>query len=147
MGPPLRRTGSYRFSIVRDKIPVNSVDVAYMADSVTGYIKLSKFAMTSYPEVLGAISELMKQGMKQVIFDLRDNTGGYLDQALKITGEFLDANSLIVYTEGLHRERQDFIPKERFCYNMPLAVLINEASASSSEIMAEPYRTTTGEPS
>ena len=125
------------FSIVRDKIPVNSVDVAYMADSVTGYIKLSKFAMTSYPEVLGAISELMKQGMKQVIFDLRDNTGGYLDQALKITGEFLDANSLIVYTEGLHRERQDFYTKKRgFCYNMPLAVLINEASASSSEIMA-----------
>jgi len=125
------------FSIVRDKIPVNSVDVAYMADSLTGYIKLSRFSMTSYAEVLGAIADLMKQGMKQVIFDLRDNSGGYLDQALKITGEFLDENKLVVYTEGEHRERQDFYTKKRgFCYDMPLAVLINEASASSSEIMA-----------
>ncbi|HHV03123.1 MAG: S41 family peptidase [Bacteroidales bacterium] len=125
------------FSIIRDRIPVNSVDVAYMADSITGYIKLSRFSMTSYAEVLGAIADLMKQGMKQVIFDLRDNTGGYLDQALKITGEFLDENMLIVYTEGSHRERQDFYTKKRgFCYDMPLAVLINEASASSSEIMA-----------
>ncbi len=125
------------FSIIRDKIPVHSVDVAYMADSITGYIKLSRFSMTSYAEVLGAIADLMKQGMKQVIFDLRDNTGGYLDQALKITGEFLDENRLIVYTEGTHRERQDFYTKKRgFCYDMPLAVLINEASASSSEIMA-----------
>ncbi|HOO42317.1 MAG TPA: S41 family peptidase [Bacteroidales bacterium] len=126
-----------RFSIIRDKIPVHSVDVAYMADSITGYIKLSRFSMTSYAEVLGAIADLMKQGMKQVIFDLRDNTGGYLDQALKITGEFLDENKLIVYTEGTHRERQDFFTKKRgFCYDMPLAVLVNEASASSSEIMA-----------
>lgn len=126
-----------RFSIIRDKIPVNSVDVAYMADSITGYIKLSRFSMTSYVEVLGAIADLMKQGMKQVVFDLRDNSGGYLEQALKITGEFLDKNMLIVYTEGLHRERQDFYTKKRgFCYDMPLAVLINEASASSSEIMA-----------
>lgn len=126
-----------QFSIIRDKIPVTSVDVAYMADSLTGYIKLSRFSMTSYAEVLGAISDLMKQGMKQVIFDLRDNTGGYLDQALKITGEFLDENLLVVYTEGLHRERQDFFTHKRgFCYDMPLAVLINEASASSSEIMA-----------
>ncbi|MDD2289294.1 MAG: S41 family peptidase [Bacteroidales bacterium] len=126
-----------QFSIIRDKIPVNSVDVAYMADSVTGYIKLSRFSMTSYAEVLGAIADLMKQGMKQVIFDLRDNTGGYLDQALKITGEFLDENKLVVYTEGEHRKRQDFYTKKRgFCYAMPLAVLINEASASSSEILA-----------
>jgi len=125
------------FSIIRDKIPVHSVDVAYMADSITGYIKLSRFSMTSYAEILGSIADLMKQGMKQVIFDLRDNTGGYLDQALKITGEFLDENKLIVYTEGTHRERQDFYTKKRgFCYDMPLAVLINEASASSSEIMA-----------
>jgi len=125
------------FSIIRDKIPVHSVDVAYMTDSITGYIKLSRFSMTSYAEVLGAIADLMKQGMKQVIFDLRDNTGGYLDQALKITGEFLDENKLIVYTEGTHRDRQDFYTKKRgFCYDMPLAVLVNEASASSSEIMA-----------
>jgi len=125
------------FSIIRDKIPVNSVDVAYMADSLTGYIKLSRFSMTSYAEVLGAIADLMKQGMKQVIFDLRDNTGGYLDQALKITGEFLDENRLVVYTEGLHRERQDFFTHKRgFCYDMPLAVLINEASSASSEIRA-----------
>ncbi len=126
-----------KFSIIRDKIPVHSVDVAYMADSVTGYIKLSKFSMTSYTEVLGAISDLLKQGMTKMVFDLRDNTGGYLDQALKITGEFLDEGQLVVYTEGLHRKRQDFYaPKRGFCYNMPLAVLINERSASSSEIMA-----------
>ncbi|NLA15275.1 MAG: S41 family peptidase [Bacteroidales bacterium] len=125
------------FTITRDKIPVNSVDVAYMVTPQTGYIKLSRFSMTSYTEILGALANLMKSGMKQLIFDLRDNTGGYLDQALKITGEFLDENKLVVYTEGVHRKRQDFYTRKRgFCYNMPLALLINESSASSSEIMA-----------
>lgn len=125
------------FSIIRDKIPVHSVDVAYMVDSITGYIKLSRFAMTSYAEILGALADLTKAGMKQLVFDLRDNTGGYLDQALRIAGEFLDENKLVVYTEGVHRKRQDFHTRKRgLCYNMPLALLINEASASSSEIMA-----------
>ena len=125
------------FSIIRDKIPVNSVDVAYMVNPVTGYIKLSRFSMTSYTEILEALADLMQAGMKQLIFDLRDNTGGYLDQALKIAGEFLDANKLVVYTEGVHRKRQDFSTYKRgFCYDMPLVLLINEVSASSSEIMA-----------
>ncbi|HPX78701.1 MAG TPA: S41 family peptidase, partial [Bacteroidales bacterium] len=125
------------FSIIRDKIPVNSVDVAYMVNPVTGYIKLSRFSMTSYTEILEALADLMQAGMKQLIFDLRDNTGGYLDQALKIAGEFLDANKLVVYTEGVHRKRQDFSTYKRgFCYDMPLVLSINEVSASSSEIMA-----------
>lgn len=125
------------FSITRDKIPVHSVDVAYMVDSLTGYIKLSRFSITSYAEILKALAELMKAGMKQLVFDLRDNAGGYFDQALKIAGEFLDENKLMVYTEGAHRERQDFYTRKRgSCYQMPLVLLINETSASSSEIMA-----------
>ena len=105
-----------------------------MADSITGYIKLSGFH-DKLCEVLGAIADLMKQGMKQVVFDLRDNSGGY-GTSPQDHRRILDKNMLIVYTEGLHRERQDFIRKRGFCYDMPLAVLINEASASSSEIMA-----------
>lgn len=126
-----------KFPIVRDKIPVHTVDVAYMVDAQTGYIKLSKFARTSYVEVLEAVSDLVEQGMKQVIFDIRGNVGGYLDQALKISGLFLDEGQLIVYTQGAHRPRQDFNnPQKGFCSEMPMAVLIDDASASSSEIMA-----------
>ena len=125
------------FDIIRDKIPVNSIDVAFMWNDTTGYIKLSKFARTSYLEFLEAAAELRKQGMKRLIFDLRDNTGGYLDQALLLSNEFLKKGDLIVYMEGKHRKREDMYADGRgSCQNIDLAVLINESSASSSEIFA-----------
>lgn len=125
------------FDIIRDKIPVKSVDVAFMMDEGLGYIKLSKFTKTSYKEFMRAVAPLAEQGLRNLIFDLRDNTGGYLDQALMLSNEFLKSKELIVYMEGLHRERQDFYADGYGALqNVGLYVLINEASASSSEIFA-----------
>ena len=125
------------FPIVRDMIPVNSLDVAFMINDTTGFIKLSKFARTTYLEFLKAALSLREQGMKRLIFDLRDNTGGYLDQALLLCNEFLEKGDLIVYMEGRNRPRQDvFADGKGSCRDIELAVLINEVSASSSEIFA-----------
>lgn len=125
------------FNIKRDKIPVNSVDVALMLNDTVGYIKLSKFAKTSYMEFVKAMEKLGDNGMKGLIFDLRDNTGGYLDQALLLSNEFLAKEKLIVYMEGLHRSRQDFFADGRGkLQDVDLYVLLNENSASSSEIFA-----------
>ena len=125
------------FDIIRDKIPVNSIDVSFMWNDTTGYIKLSKFAKTSYLEFLEATAELREQGMKKLIFDLRDNPGGYMDQALLLSNEFLQKGDLIVYVEGKSRPRQDmFADGKGSCKSIELAVLINENSASSSEIFA-----------
>lgn len=125
------------FEITRGKIPVNSIDVAFMLDDTTGYVKLSKFARTSYLEFLQATLKLREKGMTRLVFDLRDNTGGYLDQAILLSNEFLDKGDLIVYMEGRKRERQDVLADGTgTCRNLELAVLINESSASSSEIFA-----------
>jgi carboxyl-terminal processing protease len=86
-----------QFNITRDVIPVNSVDVAFMINDTTGYIKLSKFARSTYLEFLKAALSLREKGMKRLLFDLRDNTGGYLDQALLLSNEFLEKGDLIVY--------------------------------------------------
>ncbi|MDD4293374.1 MAG: S41 family peptidase, partial [Bacteroidales bacterium] len=123
--------------IKRDRIPVKSIDVSYMANDTLGYIKLSKFSRTSHKEFLEAIKELKKKGMKSLIFDLRGNTGGYLDQALLLSNEFLLKDNLIVYMQGKHRKREDFHADGRgTCRNIGLKVLIDEGSASSSEIFA-----------
>ena len=125
------------FEITRDRIPVNCVDAAFMADDVTGYIKLSKFTRTTYKEFSAAAGKLLDQGMTRLIFDLRDNTGGYFDQALLLSNMFLERGDMIVYMEGLHRERQDFDADGRGALrNVGLSVLIDEGSASSSEIFA-----------
>jgi len=113
------------------------VDVAYMLNDTTGFIKLAKFSRSTYLEFLKAALSLREQGMKRLIFDLRDNTGGYLDQALMLCNEFLDKGDLIVYMEGRNRARSDvFADGKGSCRDIALAVLINEASASSSEIFA-----------
>ena len=126
-----------QFNITRGMIPVNSVDVAYMVDDTTGFIKLSKFARSTYLEFLKAALSLREKGMKRLIFDLRDNTGGYLDQALMLCNEFLEKGDLIVYMEGRNRPRNDvFADGKGSCRDIELAVLINEGSASSSEIFA-----------
>ncbi len=123
------------FVITRDKIPVKSVDVAFMMNDTTGYVKLSKFSRTTYVEFIKGMLPLREKGMKKLIFDLRDNTGGYMDQAIMLSNEFLDKDQLVVYMEGLHSERQDIHADGRgFFRDIELAILINEYSASSSEI-------------
>ena len=125
------------FEITRDKIPVNCVDAAFMIDDRTGYIKLSKFTRTTYKEVSEASSKLVKQGMSKLIFDLRDNTGGYFDQALLLSNMFLQRGDMIVYMEGKHRARQDFDADGRGALkDVEISVLIDEGTASSSEIFA-----------
>lgn len=132
-------TKSQPFDIIRSDIPVNSVDAAYlMADGETGYIKLSKFTRNTYQEFLDAISSLDEQGAKRLILDLRNNPGGYLDQAALIANEFLSAGSMIVYTKSRTPEnklemRADGTGTHQ---DTPLAVLINEYSASASEIIS-----------
>ena len=125
------------FPITRGKIPVKSIDVAYMLNEHTGYIKLSKFSKTAHFEFLKAALALQDKGMKNLIFDLRDNTGGLLDQAFEIANEFLPQGSLIVYTEGRARKRQDFYANGHgHLQHINVAVLTDEISASASEIVA-----------
>lgn len=125
------------FDITRDKIPVHCIDAAFMIDDVTGYVKLSKFTRTTYKEFREASDKLLSQGMKRMIFDLRGNTGGYFDQALQLSNEFLAKGEKIVYMEGLHRPRQDFDADGRGrLKEIGLSVLIDESSASSSEIFS-----------
>ena len=125
------------FELTRDKIPVHCVDAAFMLDKTTGYIKLSKFSRTTYKEFSEAADKLLSQGMTRLIFDLRDNSGGYLDQALRLTNEFLEEGDGIVYMEGRGRSRQDYNADGRGrLKNVELSVLINDGTASSSEIFA-----------
>ena len=125
------------FDITRGKIPVNSVDASFMIDDKTGYIKLTKFSRTTYLEFCMAAYDLRAQGMEHLIFDIRGNGGGYLDQALLISNEFLSKDEGIVYTEGLNRKREDYSADGLGdLKNIKLSVLIDETSASSSEIVA-----------
>ncbi|MBQ4230859.1 MAG: PDZ domain-containing protein, partial [Salinivirgaceae bacterium] len=113
------------FEITRGQIPLYSIDAAYMMNSETGYIKLSKFARTTYKEFQEAVAKLKAQGMRNLIFDLRGNGGGYMDAAINVVDEFLPNGSLIVYTEGAHRERAEFHASFRqSCKDLKLAVLI-----------------------
>ena len=125
------------FDIIRDKIPVHCIDAAFMIDKTTGYIKLSKFTRTTYKEFTEAADRLTAVGMKHLLFDLRDNSGGYLDQALLLSNEFLERGDLVVYMEGLRRPREDFKADGRgYLKDVKISVLIDEGSASSSEIFA-----------
>ena len=125
------------FEITRGKIPVHSVDAAFMVSDTVGYIKLTKFSRTTYKEFVEASSKLLEQGMTSLVFDLRDNTGGYFDQALLLSNEFLQKGDAIVYMEGLHRPRQQYDADGRGkMKDIVLTVLIDEGSASSSEIFA-----------
>ena len=125
------------FKITRGKIPIYSVDAAYMMDSITGFIKISRFASTTYQEFDNALSKLEKQGLKQLILDLRGNPGGFLDAAIDISDEFLPKGKMIVYTQGKNKPRQNSISSEKGRFEkQKLAILIDENSASASEIVA-----------
>ncbi len=124
-------------TVKRDKIPLKSMDAAFMLTPEIGFLKLSAFSRNSYSEITSAIADLRKQGMSKLIFDLRGNTGGYLDQAIAIANEFLPIGSLIVYTQDRHGNKQkEFSDAKGKSKDIKLAILIDESSASSSEILA-----------
>ncbi len=125
------------FEITRGKIPLHSVDAAFMTSSTEGYVRVSKFSRSTYEEFVKALSSLSAQGMKHLVVDLRDNTGGYFDQALLMSNLFLPKDSLIVFLEGRKRPREDYRADGHGPYQeLPVSLLINEGSASSSEIFA-----------
>jgi len=123
-------------TFVRDKIQLSSVEVAYMMTKQIGYIKLAWFGETTYDECVRALAELNKQGMKQLVLDLRDNTGGYLKSAVRIADEFLPGDKLVVYTQGYKQERKDYLTeKEGLFEKGDMVVLVNNETASSGEIL------------
>jgi carboxyl-terminal processing protease len=126
------------FTITRDRIPTYSVDAAYMVDNKTGYIKINRFSETTYDEFKTALSSLKSQGMTQLLMDLRNNPGGYMDRATSIADEFISGNKLLVYTDGKDNryDRQTFARISGLFEDGPLVVLIDEGSASASEIVA-----------
>ena len=125
------------FKITRGKIPVYSLDAAYMADKTTGYIKLNRFAASSADEFREALEKLKKQGMKNLILDLQGNGGGYLNIAIDLADEFLGKDKLIVYTEGNKQPREEAKSSARGGFEEGrLVVLVDETSASASEILS-----------
>jgi len=123
--------------IIRGSIPVASVDVAYMIDENLGYIKVSRFGATTFHEFSKGLEKLKAQGVKKLIVDLRGNTGGYLSAATNMINEFLPEGKMIVYTEGKSQSKTDYLSTGRGdCQNLPIVVLIDEFSASASEIFA-----------
>lgn len=125
------------FRITRDDIPLNSIDAVYMADDKTGYIRLSRFAATSYKEFKDAITKLKKQGMQQLILDLTDNGGGYMQIAAQIANEMLNRGNLIVYTQGRKSPRQNLNADGSGTFRtQKVVVMINQFSASASEILS-----------
>lgn len=125
------------FKIVRGDIPVKSIDASYMLNKEVGYIKVKNFGETTYPELLVSLAKLNQEGFKGLIIDLRGNTGGYMTSAIQMVNEFLPANRLIVYTQGRKSPRQEYRSDGRGTYQkLPLVVLVDEISASASEIFA-----------
>ncbi|MFZ9504430.1 MAG: S41 family peptidase, partial [Cyclobacteriaceae bacterium] len=134
----LRRKEEISYSIQRAKIPQFSVDASYMIDKETGYIKINRFASTTYQEFYDALYELKSKGMKKLILDLQGNPGGYMDEATELADEFLSEGKKIVYTKGQngHYAQNVDATASGFFEKGELIVLINEGSASASEILA-----------
>lgn len=129
--------GLLDIDVVRDKIPLHSVESAFMLADDIGFIKLSQFSRTTYQEMTLHLSHLKSKGMNSLILDLRGNSGGYLDQAIRLSNEFLPADKLIVYTEDrAGNQQREYSDGDGRYQNLPLVVLLDEGSASSSEIFA-----------
>ncbi len=125
------------FTITRNVIPTWSIDVAYAPTPQIGYVKIAKFSATTEKELHEALEKFNKDGVKKLILDLRGNSGGYLQEAIAVADEFLPKEKLIVYTKGLHRSKQmAYATDEGLWDDKPLVVLIDEGSASASEIVA-----------
>lgn len=125
------------FTVTRGDVPVQSIDLSYMLDAETGYIRIRSFGETTYAEWLAALAELSQQGLQRLIIDLRGNLGGYMAPAIQIANEFLAKGRLIVYTKGRKSPREEYTSDGRGTYQtMPLVLLVDESSASASEILA-----------
>lgn len=125
------------FMVTRDKIPLNTVEASYLIRPGIGYISISSFGLTTHDEFVKSITLLKKEGMKDLILDLRDNGGGYLQAAADLLNELLDANDLLVYTEGRTVRRQEFRAKGNGIFRTGrIVVLVNEYSASAAEIVS-----------
>ena len=109
----LRDNQLQTFTVTRGTIPVSSVDAAYMIDKTTGYIKLNKFTENSYEEFMQAMEALKKQGLQQLILDLRGNGGGFMNEAVDMADEFLDGDKLVVYTQGVNSKKREYVAKDR----------------------------------
>lgn len=133
-----RLSNTINFSIIRDDIPLYTVDASYMIDETIGYLKVSNFASTTYDEFLQAMETLTENGMEKLVLDLRNNPGGYLIQAFRIVGEFFPAGTPIVSTQSRHvRFISEYETQRNGRYrDLPLIVLVDEGSASGSEIVA-----------
>jgi carboxyl-terminal processing protease len=124
------------FTVTRDRIPIYSIDASYMVDDQTGYIRISRFAATTHKEFVKDLLDLQKRGMKNLILDLQDNGGGYLSAAIDMANEFLESKNEIVYTKGRTQPKSDWAAQGNGLFRKgKLVVLINEFSASASEIL------------
>jgi len=125
------------YTIVRDKIPITSIDAAYMITPNTGYIKLDRFAQTTNTEFETALKKLMKQNASNLIIDLSGNGGGYLEEAVALADHFLEKDKLIVYTKGLRNPRKEYVSTSYGLFEKgKLVIIVDESSASASEILA-----------
>jgi carboxyl-terminal processing protease len=125
------------FDITRGEIPVNSVDVAYMVTDETGYVKIDRFAQNTYQEFVTSLAALKEKGCKNIIVDLRNNSGGLLDVAYRMTNEFLKSGDVVFFTQGKAQPRREVKANGiGSCQDTKVIVLINEFSASASEIFA-----------
>ena len=125
------------FTVIRDKIPVHSIDAVYMIRPEVGYIRIGNFGATTYNEFMQGIDKLAAQGMKRLILDLQDNGGGYLQAAVQLANEFLEKDNLIVYTEGRTTGRMDYhCDGNGRIRDLPVTVLVNEFTASAAEIVS-----------
>jgi carboxyl-terminal processing protease len=124
-------------TVTRGTIPVSSVDAAHMIDKETGYIKLNKFTDQSYEEFMQALETLQKEGMKKLIYDLRGNGGGFMNEAVDMADEFLEGDKLIVYTEGVNSRKREYRCRRPGLFEKgELVILVDELSASASEVLA-----------
>lgn len=129
--------GVNEFTIVRDKIPVHTLDAWYMVDDSIGYIRLSSFGQTTHAEFMSAVDTLTRKGMRRLLLDLQGNNGGYLSAAVELANEFLPAGDLIVYTEGRSIPRQEFSANGRgSLQHLPVVVLVDSYTASAAEIVS-----------
>ncbi|MCB0793593.1 MAG: S41 family peptidase [Flavobacteriales bacterium] len=131
------KASGFQVEIQRGKVPINSVAVSLLDEDGTGYIKLIRFARTTHDEFLTAAQQLLEQGMQRLVLDLRGNGGGYLNAAISLADEFLPEGSMIVYTQGRAHPKQEYrATDDGLLQEIPLAILIDEGSASASEIVA-----------
>ena len=136
----IKRTGEKKllsFTVTRGDIPVHSIEATYMLTPETGYIKVKKFGETTYPELLVSLAKLNQEGFKNLVIDLRGNEGGYMHSAIQMVNTFLPKNRLILYTQGRKSPREEYFSNGQGTFQqIPLVVLVDEGSASASEIFA-----------